>query len=375
MSVDKLWPFPIEDGSTEVIEYFTSVLKTYTTEQRIKLRDKPRTVFNYTHLLDTQENAYADMLIRESNFQNNFLVPVWSESIFYKEAIDSSDTVIIFDTTVMDLQGGYLFIWRDNSSYVGKKVTSFTDTQVVLEEPVGQNFTNCVLGPARKSYISQPPYKETENLNTLLTITFTSRDNFEVDEYEGYDEFQGLPVYPFFNYNMAPLRDTISQTVEYFDSGYGLVEIEPVRDFVSNVAEVDLFYQGNSRKKIVRSFLAVMSGKHKPFWLPTYRKDITPTSSGSGSSISTDSNYVSSGAIGRGLRIEQNNGNVFYNRVTGVSGGSVSLQSSLPETVGPNQTRSISFMDIYRSETDRFENFLRPGVRGTVTFTAKEVTE
>ena len=373
MPAPNVWPFFIEAGSSESVEYFTNVLTTFGKEQRIRLRQFPRVMFKYVHFMEQDEAALATAIIRDSAFTGDFHVPVWSELEKIEGEVLSSDTVLSFDTTNGSYNSGFVFVWENNNSWVLAEIASVTSGSITLTEAIGTSLSSPLVMPVRRCFMSGPAETSVISSNARFSVSFTARDSFEVDA-DSIPTFSDYPVYPFDNFNVRNTLQTISRVVEYFDNGFGLVQVEPYRDDIYPSTNVTMSYNGIEEKTAIRKFISLMGGKQKPFFLPTFRTDLIPLTD-STTQIIIKSGYPTSTLVGRAIRIEQKSGAVLYNRISGVSGSTLTLSQTSPQTVGPTLTKSISLMDLYRGQSDTFEFPLNMYGNGYVSFTAEEITE
>jgi hypothetical protein len=71
-----------------------------------------------------------------------------------------------------------------------------------------------------------------------------------------------------------PLRDTIGQTVEMVDNGFGPVVIEPTRDYLQRRSTITFSDYGAARRWSRRRWLHSLRGRQRSFWLPTWGREL-----------------------------------------------------------------------------------------------------
>jgi len=71
-----------------------------------------------------------------------------------------------------------------------------------------------------------------------------------------------------------PLRDTIGQTVELIDNGFGPVVIEPTRDYLQRRSTLTFSDYGAAPRWSRRRWLHGLRGRQRSFWLPTWGRDL-----------------------------------------------------------------------------------------------------
>jgi len=92
--------------------------------------------------------------------------------------------------------------------------------------------------------------------------------------------FNGLPTYlgrdvlvdP--TVLQQPLRDTIGQTVEMVDNGFGPVAIEPKRAYLQLRSTISFSDYGAAHRWSRRRWLHGLRGRQRSFWLPTWGREL-----------------------------------------------------------------------------------------------------
>jgi len=92
--------------------------------------------------------------------------------------------------------------------------------------------------------------------------------------------FTGLPIYlgrdvlidP--TVMRQPLRDTVGQTVEMVDNGFGPVVIEPTRSYLQRRSTITVSDYGAPTRWSRRRWLHGLRGRQRSFWLPTWGREL-----------------------------------------------------------------------------------------------------
>ncbi|MCF6317350.1 MAG: VWA domain-containing protein [Marinosulfonomonas sp.] len=71
-----------------------------------------------------------------------------------------------------------------------------------------------------------------------------------------------------------PLRDTIGQTVEMVDNGFGPVVIEPTRSYLQRRSTITFSDYGAANQWSRRRWLHSLRGRQRSFWLPTWGREL-----------------------------------------------------------------------------------------------------
>jgi len=92
--------------------------------------------------------------------------------------------------------------------------------------------------------------------------------------------FTGLPTYLGRDVLIDPtvlrkrLRDTIGQTVEMVDNGFGPVVIEPTRSYLQRRSTITFSDYGAAPRWLRRRWLHGLRGRQRSFWLPTWGREL-----------------------------------------------------------------------------------------------------
>lgn len=92
--------------------------------------------------------------------------------------------------------------------------------------------------------------------------------------------FTGLPIYLGRDVQIdptvmrQPMRDTIGQTVEMVDNGFGPVVIEPTRAYLQRRSTITFSDYGRQSAWSRRRWLHSLRGRQQAFWLPTWGREL-----------------------------------------------------------------------------------------------------
>ena len=131
-----LWPFPVAQAITEVLEWRTDVLTSRTGEQRIALRPRPREIVTFRHRLDTLGMARAAELARAA-FASDWLVPLWHMALQPVADLVQDATEILIDTAVSDFRAGdAVAVAVDGGNATTVSVASVLSDRLILAAPL-----------------------------------------------------------------------------------------------------------------------------------------------------------------------------------------------------------------------------------------------
>lgn len=409
-----IWPFRITSGSSEVVEYKTDVLRTFSAEQRIKLRKSPRTIYEYSHQLTAEEFGQAKQVMWGNGLVGQFYVPVWSDGFNYVGTIPAGAASISMDTTevdwltpnlfpgaaggaltvdktsltvdsttiTVDLIGdpiGYLLLWESSVKYELLRYSNIAPSSFTLIDLPTEDYDDPTILPIRLCYPMGSVTVERRSLDdTQVTAQFVTVESPEHSTSSG-TTLSGKPVWTAPYRNLGTVSESISRPAVYNDNGFGIIQIDPLFNKPDFGQTISLFYQGKSDKRSKVGFVKSLFGKQKSFWLPSFNNDIPVVTGSSTTQIVTNKYMNNSDYVGRGVYVRYTNGTVATRTITAatdVAGGRValSLSSALPTSLSSVNADLVSLMSLVRSDTDAFRFSIGTDYSGTVTFNVLETS-
>lgn len=151
-----VWPFVPQRRMKEIMEWVTEVIRCKSAEQRLCLRNVPRTTLEFDYQLLPQEVEAATVLAREYG-ADEFLLPFWHE-LEYVGTVPSTTTNILVDTTTKRyLVGGTGFIMGSNGTYETFTVEAVNAGSIDIAAPgIVLGFAGAVVMPAHPARVKKP---------------------------------------------------------------------------------------------------------------------------------------------------------------------------------------------------------------------------
>ena len=268
-----LWPFPVRQPVTEVLEWNTDTLITEAAEQRIALRTVPRSILTFTHLLDTTGLAHAAELAR-AGLVDKWTVPLWHLARPATLPVDAADLTVFVDTSqgIFEAAGQAVIAADGGESYLVEISAVFTD-RLELAAPAGMSLAHLIVAPVGIGVLTRPLEidRRRQGLGTV-TATFTLQDGIELAS-SSYPTHLGLDVLTDPAVLRQPLAENIAQSVEYIDNGFGPIVIESVLTHVQRRSTITLIDRGTARW-MRRRWLHALRGRQRAFWLPTWGREL-----------------------------------------------------------------------------------------------------
>ncbi|WP_296427195.1 hypothetical protein [Yoonia sp.] len=351
-----LWPFPVRQPVTEVLEWNTDTLITEAAEQRIALRTVPRSILSFMHLLDATDLARAAEFARAGSV-NTWTVPLWHLARPAASAVNAADLTVFVDTSEEAFAAtGQAVIAADGGEAYLVEVGAVLPDRLELAAPAGVSLVHPIVAPLGIGSLTQPLEidRRRQGLGTV-TATFTLQDATDMSA-SSYPAHLGLDVLTDPAVMRQPLAESIAQSVEYIDNGFGPIVIEPVLTHVQRRSTITLVDRGSARWTR-RRWLHGLRGRQRAFWLPTWGRELVqqaPVSS-SATSVVVAATADPGVWIGRHVMFDLASGPVFFEITNAVYDAlGIRLTIAAPGKSIP-VTTPIHLLTKVRLDTDRIE--------------------
>lgn len=271
---EQLWPFPAQPPITEVLEWSTDVLVTEAAEQRIALRTTPRSTLTLSHLLDAPCLAEAAELGRAGPF-DDWTLPLWQLARPATAPVGAADLTVFVDTTDGAFDGSAQAVVAADGGWAHLvEIAAVLPDRLELAAPAGVSLSHAIVAPVGSAFLARPVEidRRRQGLGTV-TASFTLRYSDGGAAVSPYPLHQGLDVLTDPAVLRQPLAETLGQTVEAIDNGFGPIVLEPVLTHVQRRSTVTLIDRGTARL-IRRRWLLSLRGRQRAFWLPTWGREL-----------------------------------------------------------------------------------------------------
>lgn len=360
-----LWPFPAAQEITEVLEWRTDVLQARGAEQRIALRARPREIVTFRHRLDALGMARAAELAR-AGFAGDWQLPLWHVAMQPDADLAQGAVEVPIDTGVSDFRAGAAVGMAVDGGEVSlAEIASVQPDRLVLAEPLGVQLPAATVAAAR---IAVAPIRQAvltsaveiarrRQSDGVITATFLLRDAPELAA-PALPSYLGRPVQTDPSLIRAPITATLRRVVEYVDTGFGPVMVEPLRDVFERGEAITLKAQGAAERWALRRWLWSLRGRQASFWLPSWGRELQlRTAMTAGSTLMRVAPVAGLSAyVGRAILLEMPGGLRFRTITAAVAEGAdhrLTLSSNLGEPVAA--TTRVHFLTLVRSDADRVE--------------------
>lgn len=373
-----VFPYISDESTKEVLEWKTQVLQSYnSTEQRVRLRKHPR------QSVSAQYPIQASEMTRALNLLYGWLASRWAVP-FWAEAQQSADllsgfTTIAIDTTDIDIRyGSAILIWETPSKNVTAQVIGFTDSLVTIEKPILQDFTKPWIVPIRIGKTKGHAARHTTGYTGTIEIDFEFTDNWSLGLGTNPAQYLGEDVcYDRILKEGEFVKDTLISRLDVVDFG-GVIQTSSPWLYTKTRRPFSVIAQGLNEVRNLREWLHRRAGKLKPFWMPTFENDLRSKHVGTILSSMTiqDDGYSLYASDRKHILISTKTGATFIRAIIGFTDiGSELLQIELDSNLNfdASEILIISFMSLYRIDSDRIELNWMPNYTVKTVFPVLEI--
>lgn len=361
---------------SETLEWSTDVLAAEEAEQRIALRSQPRATLTLTHRLDAEgiadaaERARADPL-------SDWTLPLWHLARPATAAISTSDTEVAVDTTDgVFAAASHAAIAADGGEAHLVEVSAIQSDRLVLATAAGVDLVHPIVMPVGTGYMSKSLGidRRRQGLGTL-TATFGLRPPGVGSASSGLPQHEGLDVLTDPAVLRQPLAETIGQSHEAIDNGFGPVVLERVLSWVQRSSTITLIDRGSARLTR-RRWLLSLRGRQRAFWLPGWGRELVLQAAvGSGdTSIHVSAPTDPGDLVGRHLMFDRAGGPIFR-EIEAAAWDALGLRLDIAAPgVSIGAETPVHLLVKVRSDTDRIELSHAPN-RSEFSMTLTEIPQ
>lgn len=366
-----LWPyFPVGE-ITEVLEWRTDVLRARASEQRFRLRERPRRQWHFEHLFDAEGQAGARALLRSAT---SFQVPDWISAIYAGPVSAGSSVSITMTTTGLGLvAGASVVLWNGILDYEICTIESVSSGALVLAFVATARSATGIYRVDQATAAADLSITRPAGKIQRAAISFNAPgvDTYAASTYAQYRGHDVLPDIP--RVGGGALTESLAWPLEVFDNETGLIDSTRQRDLADDKFMMRWHVFTPPDIQALRAWVASRYGRWLAFWQSTWQRDLVAAAD-VGSGDTTLRVYAPTGAttLGRSafdLEI-QAPAAVYLRRITAASAGpavngrptiDLTMDSSFGTAVTAAQFGRISYLRCARFNADRIELLHRPG--------------
>lgn len=272
--MSNVWPFPPQSQLKERMEWVTEVIRCRSAEQRLCLRNTPRTTVEYSFQLPPQEVEAATVMARQWG-ADEFLIPFWHE-LEHVGTVSPGALSIIVDTTQSRYKaGGKAFIMGSDGKYEVVTIDTVNADSIDLQGPgVVLGFAGAVAMPCFPARFKSP-----FQFRKYAAEFFTSEAEFIMAE--DFDLVAATP-YPVFNGSYVltdrPLiggnsRESHTREFDGFSNIAGPLYYSTSHTYPVGISLMTWSFDTRAEAWAFRLWMHNVKGKQESFYAPRWTRD------------------------------------------------------------------------------------------------------
>ncbi|GAB3755191.1 hypothetical protein [Lysobacter olei] len=370
-ATDKIWPVPPDwrSGVQERLSWLTDLMQANATavSQHRGVRTGPRRRFTFEVLADGQARRVADMLL--AGHRGAWQLPIWPDVQWLGAPLAAGAVAIPCETAGYDfVVGGRALLYSSVNRWELVQIDTIAADHITLSAP-----TTLAYGRGDRLYPVRRAWAQDGAEETLHNDELGRRSlAFDIDEpcdwpvLSSPTEYLTHPVLDVRPDESDDPSSSASRLVQTVDYASGLPFRHDLAGLSLRAQQSHWKLVGRAEHSWYRSLLYALRGRQVPIWVPSWAADLKPVSAIAGGSMALSVEWAGYTLFGLGkhnrkdLRIELNDGTVYYRRVTNAveAGGTeaLTLNATLSgSSIAAGSIRQVSFMALSTLASDEIE--------------------
>jgi hypothetical protein len=351
-----VWPFCPTLPMRETLEWFTDVITTHRGgDDRGRFRNAGRRGFEVTSIVQWPASIRA-MNAMHDGVADHWMLPLWAESTTGVTVTAGASSISVDTDSATYTDGGFAFIRTADDAWEVVEIDTVGDGVINLFDVTSAAYTNASVMPALYGRILQTPTIESGRITTSFRFQFQADENVTriadpVDQYLLDDLSFACPILQGNSITDAPVS-----RVDILDEITGIVDTYApwTRNRFTRAHRV--FCRDSTDLIELRDWLHRRAGQYRPFWMPTYTRDVRITNTGTITNVLTayDDEYGERGHLairlldGTWLTAE-------VDAVTDAGSGLINITLTEALNIEADTIDQISYLIRWRLSSDRIE--------------------
>lgn len=314
-----IWPFCPLDNMIEGLEWRANVLRSFSAEQRIRLRDTPVRVFSHSYAWTPRQYEKARAFFHGQH-PGPFQLPDWP--LAHRVSVTAGASAILFDNEFPTLEAGdSVAIIQSCEQYQELTISGSSSVGITLSFPVADTYEDAALVRLLDADVAES-LGVSRSVQPIrpAQLEWTAYDTLDLSDDGTFQQHRGLPVLAQAAcVGESAYNEILSHAFDAVDNGTA----RPYRDTLQEQAAQRLgaVWQPSEREEAfaLRQWLYAMRGPQRAFWLPDFNQGIDILSGISSGATSITIRYVgfSEGYETGDLFVRNAAGTVYTYRISG----------------------------------------------------------
>lgn len=374
-----IWPFCPLNPMIEGLQFRTDRLRAFSIDQRIRLTDIPRRIFNHNYRWTATEYERARAMFR-AQFPGPFMLP--DVTALSRVTVAGGATSIPFDNTnpAIGITDTAVLIQPHTEQYEELDISGSNSSGLTLGTAVSATYTDAIVAPLIECDASGLESSRTVEPYRDAQIEWTGYAGEDIADDGDKLVYRTHPVLT----ECSSLGDGsipagIAHPFDVVDNGLARPFLDTIQE--QSVQAFGAAWQPQSRAEAyaLRQWFHYIKGRQKAFWVPDMNRGLTLASNiANGAATISILNVGFTEGYGSGdLFLKHTNGTVYTIQVaSSVDAGAtetLTLTSPAPAAITIAEVQTLSLMFCVVLAADRIEWLHRAGVGPKVVVPVEEV--
>ena len=342
----------------EKMHWHTDVFRSRGAEQRVSLRQKPRTSVELRFHLKSQEIEAATFIARK--YQTTGLyVPLWQD-LETINSIDSGDLLINFDTRFSRYKSGsFAFIIDANNNYEFVIIASVSDSSINFASPgVVANYRNCKIMPAYLMLLeSSFAFNKRKRDCYVADCEFITDEDFNISGQQIYSLYNRKEVLS--DRSIASNRSNESHENEFskFGNIAGKLYHYNLYNHPASSSSVSWNFQTKEKLNEFKKWMYHVKGRQRSFYLPRWTSDFELEQNilATDSSLAFEPNPIKNNEYVGAICILKKDKSTIYSYIISWESNRANLSDAIGQAVNLSEVDLICRMSAMRFNSDVIE--------------------
>lgn len=364
-----LWPAPAEWSNpvTETLAWLTDLMQASGTgrQQVRQLRGAPRRSFSFNTRDYEDDSRIVDAIAFDLGVMG-FLLPIYHDVQWLTAPLAMDAVTVPCDTAGFDfVAGGQVALWQNAQAWELATVDSIAADQITLTTGTSNAWpAGTRLYPVRRARLQDAPQRAwggVEILGMQVAVLIDEPCDW-LPAWPSASTYRGVPILEWRGDESRDPTDQYTRAASSVDEDTGPIYYFDLPGMPFRVQSQLFKLHGRDELTRFRALAYALAGRAGQLWVPSWQNDLRLLQAATAAATQLQMAPCYYSVFGaqqrnrRDIRIELNDGTVFYRRITGsaqlASSETLQIDAALGIAVDPTQVRQISWLAMCQLATD-----------------------